>query len=193
MVSSSHLKKFKVLVSYNCILESHVLDFTWACREKCLTCRLTLECNSCQILCLNCEFYVRSQLCFCHMNYMFLDREFCDNMNSMVQQIYEATVNFICIKILWYFICIFLFQSLFWAPCLEYCEKTGRKAQSWQPTLCTSSSVSPASPNSTPSLSITRSVPCACRWWKMRWRGMTSGLLNWRKRKTISFYRVRHL
>lgn len=80
----------------------------------------------------------------------------------------------------------FISQNLFLVHCQECYEKIGRKAQSWQPTLYTSSSASPVSLNFTLSLFTTRLVPCACRWWNMRWRDMSSGQLNLRRRKIIS-------
>lgn len=48
------------------------------------------------------------------------------------------------------------------------------------------SSVSPASPSSIPLLSITRLEPCVCKSWIVKLRDMSSGLLNWKRRKIIS-------
>ena len=71
-------------------------------------------------------------------------------------------------------------------PCLECCGRIGRKAQNLPPTLCMCSSVSPASPSSIPLLSITRLEPCVCKSWIVKLRDMSSGLLNWKRRKIIS-------
>ena len=92
------------------------------------------------------------------------------------QKVFNVVINFYD----------FIPQNLFLVHCQECYEKIGRKAQSWQPILYTSSSAFPVSLNSTPSLFTTRLVPCACRWWNMRWRDMSSGQLNLRRRKIIS-------